>query len=273
MSTNSQQWNQATPGYIIFLIDQSGSMAEKYTEEATKAEFTSLVINRTIDELIHSCSDGEIIKDRLFISLIGYGGKSDNSIEDITSEYISYFPKNPIRFQKNITQAVSASGALVDMEEHVPIYLEAVAKGLTPMGEAFKFAKELIEGWILRKPENPAPIIINISDGHPDDPSNTIRYANEIKQLSTADGNPIIFNIHIQKKGIQKGFEKSDINLHEANEKLLFKISSKIPAAYVIHAKKAGLTDEFDITTDSSGYISNAKPETLVKFINFGSSR
>lgn len=31
MSNNSKQWSSANPGYIIFLIDQSGSMAEDYT--------------------------------------------------------------------------------------------------------------------------------------------------------------------------------------------------------------------------------------------------
>lgn len=32
MSNNSKQWSTANPGYIIFLIDQSGSMGGDYSD-------------------------------------------------------------------------------------------------------------------------------------------------------------------------------------------------------------------------------------------------
>lgn len=278
MSNNSKQWSSANPGYIIFLIDQSGSMGEDYTGGKNKAEFTSLVINRTINDLIFTNSAGDKIKDRVFISLIGYGGNGGNSIDDLKSEYISYYAENPIRFEKVKKKQADGAGGLVEFEEEMAVHLEANSNGLTPMGEAFKFAKQLIEGWITKKPDNPAPIVINVSDGYPyegdggNEPNKTIQYADEIKRLSTTDGNPIIFNVHIQKKGNQKGFDTSDVNLTEANEKLLFNISSNIPTAYLVSAEKYGLTEEFEIKEGSKGYVANAKPETLVKFINFGSS-
>ena len=50
--------------------------------------------------------------------------------------------------------------------------------------------------------------------------------------------------------------------------KFLFKISSKIPESYKDAAQKTGLS----IQTDSKGFVSNADPETFIKFINFGSS-
>ena len=100
MSNNSKQWSSATPGYIIFLVDQSGSMKESYTEGKNKAEFTALVINNTINEVVMSCMDGDKIKDRVFISLIGYGGSGGNSVDDIRSDYISSFGNSPIRLEK-----------------------------------------------------------------------------------------------------------------------------------------------------------------------------
>jgi hypothetical protein len=51
--SNSKQWSSKTPGYIIFLVDQSGSMSETYPEKRNKAAFTAMVINRTISELIN----------------------------------------------------------------------------------------------------------------------------------------------------------------------------------------------------------------------------
>ena len=88
---NSKQWSSATPGYIIFLVDQSGSMGEDYTGGKNKAEFTALVINRTINDLIFTNSAGDKIKDRVFISIIGYGGQGGNSVDDIRSDYLSAF--------------------------------------------------------------------------------------------------------------------------------------------------------------------------------------
>jgi hypothetical protein len=65
---NSKQWSSATPGYIIFLVDQSGSMKQDYTGGKNKAEFTALVINRTINDLIFSMSAGDVVKDRIYIN-------------------------------------------------------------------------------------------------------------------------------------------------------------------------------------------------------------
>lgn len=65
-----------------------------------KAEFTSLVINRTINDLIFTNSAGDKIKDRVFISLIGYGGKGGNSVDDIRSDYLSAFADSPLRIEK-----------------------------------------------------------------------------------------------------------------------------------------------------------------------------
>ena len=50
--------------------------------------------------------------------------------------------------------------------------------------------------------------------------------------------------------------------------KILFKISSKVPETY----REAARKHEFVTEVDSRGFVSNAGPETLIKFINFGSS-
>ena len=141
---NSKQWSSATPGYIIFLVDQSGSMQETYADGKTRAQFTSLVINRTINELVNTNMDGEKVKDRVFISLIGYG----LSVEDVRSDYLSEFADNPLRIEKIKKKVSDGGGGLVEIEEQMPIFIEPKADGLTPMAEALDFAKELIEGWL-----------------------------------------------------------------------------------------------------------------------------
>ncbi|AKQ46405.1 hypothetical protein TH63_13485 [Rufibacter radiotolerans] len=273
-NSNSKQWSSATPGYIIFLVDQSGSMAEKYAENKNKAEFTSLVINRTINELVNTNSDGEKVKDRVFVSIIGYGGKGGNSVDDVRSDYLSSFADNPLRIEKLKKKVSDGAGGLIEIDEEMPIFIEPLANGLTPMGDALSFAKQLIEGWLQKKPENPAPVIINVSDGMPYSGNNgnelnkALTVAKEIMAFQTTDGNPLIFNAHIGNGVPESMFEDSEAALYDDHAKFLFSISSSIPAAYKAAAGKHGLS----VKENSRGFVSNAKPETLIQFINFGSS-
>jgi len=276
MNSNSKQWSSATPGYIIFLVDQSGSMSEAYPEKGNKANFTAMVINRTISELININMAGEKVKDRVFISIIGYGGKGGDSIDEIKSDYLSLFAENPLRIESVKQKVSDGNGGLIEIDVDTPIFIVPIANGLTPMGKALEFTKGLIQGWLSKKPENPAPIVINISDGLPYDSrqdtkvaeSDAINEATAIMKLSCKDGNPLIFNAHIGNSPLKCICSSSENELSDEQAKFLFKISSKIPESYKGAAQKQGLS----VQTDSRGFVSNADPETFIKFINFGSS-
>lgn len=272
---NSKQWSSATPGYIIFLVDQSGSMIESYAEGKNKAEFTSLVINNAITELIHTNSSGDKIKDRVFISLIGYGGNGGNSVDDIRSDYLSSFAGQPKRIDKIKKKISNGAGGLVEIDDEIPIFIDPISRGLTPMGDALSFAKELIQGWLKKKPDNPAPIIINISDGlpyngvHGEEKTKALSVSKEIMNIISQDGNPLIFNVHIGTgRGETNKFSASLSELSDEQAKFLFNISSEVPDSY----KQAALKHEFPVKDDSRGFISNAVPEEFIQFINFGST-
>ncbi|MCD8408808.1 vWA domain-containing protein [Tenacibaculum finnmarkense] len=273
--SNTKQWSSATPGYIIFLVDQSGSMEQPYTEGRDRSEFTALVINRTINELVNTNMDGDKVKDRVFISMIGYGGSSSLAVDDIRSNYLSEFADNPLRIEKIKKKVSDGAGGLIEIEEQMPIFIESVANGLTPMADALKFTKELIEGWLQKKPDNPAPIIINISDGLPyigttveTEMNKAISISKEIMNINSQDGNPLIFNCHIGDGGKECGFEESENELFYKQAKFLFNISSKVPESY----KQAAIKQNFKVKRESRGFISNAEPDSFIKFINFGSS-
>jgi uncharacterized protein YegL len=273
---NSKQWSSATPGYIIFLVDQSGSMAEPYAEGKNRAEFTALVINRTINELVNTNMDGEKVKDRVFISMIGYGGTSHLSVDDIRSDYLSSFADNPLRIESIKKKVSDGGGGLVEIDEQMPIFIEPITNGLTPMADALTFAKELIEGWLQKKPDNPAPIIINISDGLPftgntieEEMKKAIEVSQEIMNINSADGNPLVFNSHIGDEGdAQCEFEENESEVADEQGKFLFRISSKVPESY----KEAAVKQDFKVKPESRGFVSNADPAKFISFINFGSS-
>lgn len=208
-------------------------------------------------------------------SMIGYGGSSALAVDDIRSDYLSSFADNPLRMENLKKKVSDGAGGLIEIDEQMPIFIEPTANGLTPMADALSFAKELIEGWLQKKPDNPAPIIINISDGLPytgtsvDDAMNkAISVSKEIMAINSDDGNPLIFNSHIGDGGTQCGFEESESELSDDQAKFLFKISSKVPESY----KQAAVKQDFKVKSESKGFVSNADPESFIKFINFGSS-
>lgn len=265
------QWSSATPGYIIFLIDQSSSMNEEYEHGMSRAEFTAMAVNRTITELILANAAGNKIKDRVLVSLIGYG----DSISELRSDFISKFAEDPLRIEKVKRKVYDNAGGIIDIEDEFRVYIDSYANGLTPMGTALEFAKKLIEASISEHPDWPAPVIINISDGVPfvgdedEEPSKTIEMADRIMQISSNDGHPLIFNVHIGGDPSRKHrFEEFESELTTDEAKLLFKISSKVPESYKGEAIGRG----FNIRNESHGFISNADATDLIEFINFGSS-
>ena len=275
---NSKQWSSATPGYIIFLIDQSASMGQLYpnTDGKSKAEFTALVINRTINELVNANMSGDSVKDRVFISMIGYGGSSNLAVDDIRSDYLSSFADNPLREEPIKKKISDGGGGLIEIDEQMAIFIEPISYGLTPMADALIFVKTLIEGWLQKTPDNPAPIIINISDGLPytggtgeEEMKKVITVSQEIMSINSSDGKPLLFNSHIgDEKDTKYGFEENESEITNEQAKFLFKISSKVPEAYKEAAKK----EDFIVKPESRGFVSNADATTFINFINFGSS-
>ncbi|RZJ98963.1 MAG: hypothetical protein EOO46_23200 [Flavobacterium sp.] len=278
MKRYSKQWSTATPGYLIFLIDQSKSMGETWENGKSYAEFTAEVINKTINELIATNAAGSTVKNRVFISLIGYGGH--NQIENLRSDYISRYADTPIRVEERSEHVSDGEGGLIELEIEVPIFVEPKAVGLTPMAGAFDLCYRLINGWISKKNDNPVPVVINISDGFPEagspesnlvEAQRTIELANEIMRLETLDGNPLIFNVHISRDNVNEiSFPQYKFELNaDSMAEFLYEISSEVPDSYKRAAKDLNLKE---IGSNAKGFISNASPETLIKFINFGSS-
>jgi len=196
-----------------------------------------------------------------------------SQIQDIRSEYLSQYADHPIEVKKFTKKVSNGAGGSVNMQVEMPIFLEPIANGSTPMGGAFEFALKLIQGWIQKKNDNPVPVIINVSDGLPEPPDEiekTILMANRIMNLQTLDGYPLIFNVHVAGSGKEIQFPENPGELRgDKMAELLFAISSKVPDSYKRAAKDLDLRN---IKDNSKGFISNASPETLIKFINFGSS-
>lgn len=267
------QWSSATPGLLIILVDQSGSMMKPYDGSDTRTVFAAKAVNRVINTIIQKNFDGKQPKNRCFISVIGY----DVKVTKLVSGYLQKLEENPLRIDEVSKKVSDGAGGLVEIKTKMPIWIDPITEDKwTNMTGAFQMARDIIKEWVSDKPENPAPVIINISDGVPyydhreiaDCMAETISVVNEIKSIDTNDGKIQIFNAMIGD-GQKVIFPKSSDDLTTDEARFLYEISTEIPEAYRGAAEKNDLSFE----DGARGAIYNADAEHLVKLIDFGSSK
>jgi uncharacterized protein YegL len=249
------KWGRAIPGHIIFLIDQSGSMSE-----GKRAEMTAECVQNSIVEIVRGSIHGEEVRDRAFITVIGYGQKN-TPVTIIRQGWVSEWADDVLLAKKNGTCIIPAT-----------------AEWGTPMAQAFQQAKRCLDEWIAvrdeahqQKPSESmaAPIVLNITDGEPDNEQDARNAANEILNTPTPDGNVLVFNAHMNDKGteIVCPTDKSDLK-GDKNAEFLFDISSPVTDKMVSVAKAIGIET---IANGAMGFVANARQATLARFIEFGS--
>lgn len=274
MAANEKQWSSATPGLLIILLDQSGSMMGDY-EGTTRTKFASLAVNKVIDNIIQKNFDGDAPKNRCFISVIGY----NHDVKELCSGWLKDLDASPLKYETLKKKTPDGTGGLVEVEVKQPVWVEPIDKdGATNMLGAFQLAKELVEKWISDSDhvDWPAPVIINISDGVPyydgKDPHDcmreTVALANEIKAMSNNDGNVLIFNAQIDNVPTVVFPFNREVIQQEAGQ-FLYDITSEVPESY----KAAAVKNELPTSDGSRGCIFGADGVQLIQLIDFGSSK
>ena len=275
MPSNEKQWSSANPGLIVILLDQSGSMLGDYEGGDSKTVFASKAVNKVIDNLIQKNYNGDVPKNRCFVSVIGY----NHNVKELCSGWLSELDENPLKVETVKEKQPNGNGGIIEIEVEQPIWVEPITEdGATNMKGAFELAKELVSKWMSdhATEKDPAPIIINISDGEPyyegKHPEICMKETKEVAQsimaMSNADGNVLIFNARIEKDGGRKVFPNSESELKSAEEKFIYESTSYIPESYKKAARKVGL----DVKEGSKGCIFEADGIQLIQLINFGSS-
>ena len=268
----NNRFTRRYPGLILLLIDQSESMNDCLLNGTSLNVIAAELINHIITDLILQMTginnnDEEFVKRTAFVCVIGYGGKGDGTdnqfdyeAEIITDGWIDELAELPI--------TKSALNQFDMVQVVTPVH-----GGGTPMASAFGAAKNLVEAWIqtYNTANDPAPVIINITDGEPTDSITDLKETvNAIKALSVPDGAPLIFNIHLTAKdNVTPLTYPSDINeCSDAASKLLFELSSEA------HADLISTIPEFHAKGLQGGeklFMSNVgQPAALIDFLRIG---
>jgi len=275
--------NRKNPSAIVFMVDQSGSMASKRYykgEYQSQAKIVSEMINELLNELIGRCTKSEGVRDYFDICVLGYG--NNDSEADILWEgnlkgkewvSISELKKNADYEKRTIVTTIR--GKTKTKEIDVPYWFKPVNRSLTPMGAAFKKVHALLSEWIQDKGNENSypPVVINITDGAQTDCTNEelIESAKKVQALNTKDGHVLVLNCHISASNDES--VKFPLTVDELNDSYslrMFEMSSIMPNSFGIDIKN--IRNDNDIFNHYRGMVFNANMDDLFNFIDIGTS-
>jgi hypothetical protein len=261
--------SRANPGCLLFVIDQSGSMADRL-EEGTKADVVATTLNRVLQDLIIRCSK-EDVYDYFDVGVIGYGHAGPTNalrgpLADSILNPISQVAAHPARVEDRVRKMADGAGGLIEAPVRFPVWFEPVANGGTPMVAALSLAGQCLADWCDSHEHNFPPVLMHLTDGESTDGSPE-EVADTIRQISTEDGELLLMNIHVSGVSSREiTFPDAENELVDDYARMLFRMSSPMPESM----REIARTHGFDLNEQSRAFMFNAKTEQIIQFFNIG---
>jgi hypothetical protein len=267
----SAEISRANPTCFLFLIDQSKSMNGPLGGQGkSKAEAVADSINRLLYTLVLRCVWGQSVLDRFHVGVIGYGRTVGPALSGPLGGRelvpISEVARNPLRVEQRVTAVDDGRGGQQEQAVRFPIWFEPRGDGKTPMCAAIDLAAQFLVNFLVDQPDCYPPLILNLTDGEASD-GDPEPAASRLRQLSSTDGNLLLFNAHLSSKpGSPLEFPYSDDRLPDEAAKRLFRMSSCLPPPMLGPARQAGL----NVGPQTRGFVFNADLASVVRFLDIG---
>ena len=268
---HSMEINRNNPTCFLFVIDQSGSMDEEMDGGAIKSHFVADVLNKTLAETIVRCSKADGVRDYFDIGVIGYGGEHMGSafkgpLGSKTLHPISEIERNPLRVEERHTGDDEEDDDFGEQVVKFPVWLDPQNSGGTPMRGTMTLVGDIVAEWCDSHSSSYPPTIVHVTDGQSTD-GDPEEIATAVKNLSTGDGEALLFNLHVDNtSGKEVVFPSSEDELPDDYARLLFRMSSTFPAHLVPVAESLG----YSVTSDSRFFIYNAGMDFIGHFFEIG---
>lgn len=268
----SAQISRRNPACILFLIDQSGSMADTFpgTTTQSKAQTVADAVNRLLQNVVLRSAKADGVRDYFRVGVIGYGkgikaGLGGKVPFDILIP-VSKVGGFPLRVETRTKLVLDGESGITEQKVKFPVWFDAEASGKTPMCEALAAAGLAIKEFVGKFPNAFPPIVLNLTDGLPSD-GNPQENAKLIRNLKTSDGATLLFNLLISSKPVNADYFPSDETGFSDNcSKLLFRMSSELPPSMLEAAKAEGHL----VKPQARGVVINADPTAIVRFLDIG---
>jgi len=272
----SAEISRNNPTLFIFLIDQSGSMADGVPDteqpDRRKADALALAINRLLQNLVIRCAKEEGVRDYFSVCVVGYGSKIgpafSGPLAGRETVPISDVGNMPARVEQKIKKTDDGAGGILEQTIRLPIWFDPVADGGTPMCSALSQAHSIVQRWLAQHPDCFPPVVIHITDGESTDgdPTNAMK---SLTALSSSDGSVLLFNIHISSDGTAKpvAFPDTAANLPNQYAQMLFENAS--PLTYNMRAV-ANSQHGMNLSDGARGYVFNADMVLVIQALDIG---
>jgi hypothetical protein len=264
--------NRRQPALLLLLLDQSYSMSERWGEHGkSKAEMLALTVNRLLTDAVLQCSKGDDrIHDYFEIGVIGYGADVQPILHGTDSSRpvlpISEIGRNPRRVDRVKRKVSDGAGGLVEVELSLPVWVDPVTSGPTPMTQALEAAAAIVADWCARHPASFPPIVINVTDGASTD-GDPAEAARAVRSARTDDGDVLLFNLHLSASASNEiAFPSTAEGLQDQYAAQLFAMSSALPSVMAEAASACG----YAVRTGARGFLFNAGTSTVIEFLDIG---
>jgi hypothetical protein len=267
----SAEISRDNPTCLLFVIDQSASMSDKMTTGKSKAEFVADVLNKTIYTLVTNCTKADGVRNYFDIGVIGYGGSGigaglGGTLAGAVVHPITAVANSPLRVEDRTQLQDDGAGGVLERRIKFPVWFDALSSGGTPMCSGLTKVAEAVVAWADSHPNSYPPTILHVTDGESTD-GDPESVASALKQISTTDGECLVFNIHVStQQGETIQFPNSDLALPDMYAKLLFRMSSVFPP----HVAKLAMDKGYKLMESAHGFMFNADPKDIANFFDIG---
>lgn len=274
----TQEISRQNKACFLFLLDQSFSMEEPLGSSSNrKCDELVTAINGWLQNMAIRASGDEGIKDWMDVGVMGY--RTDKNATPIIESAllgslagrkfvsITEIGANPARIDtRNQFIPDEETGEMIEVPCEVPVWVDPVTEGGTPMCHMLYHAHQMLTEWIGQHPRSFPPIVVHISDGESQD-GDPIPYAEAVKKLGTEDGTVLLFNCHLSMTAADPFmFPSSAEGLPDDLARVLFEMSSVLPDPFFRHATMEG----FQLQPGARGMAFNADMVCLIQFLNMG---
>jgi hypothetical protein len=274
--------NRENPTCIVFLVDQSKSMALPFGKqpEKKKADGVADAINRLLQTLCINCARADGLHEYFQIGVIGYGRTVLSAFGDRFGGQglvpIGQISRHPLRIETRSKLMDDGAGGVFKRDLKFPVWFDPVAAGKTPMRQAIELAARSVSAFLAEHPRCYPPLVINITDGQADDDPGPA--AAELRGLASADGQVLLFNAHLSERNDPPvRFPQTDAGLPNDFARRLFGMSSVLPpkAVQAVLQVDRDLADHDEgessgVGPESRGFVFNADLVEMVQFLDIG---
>ena len=275
----SQEISRQHKACFLFLLDQSFSMEEPLGGSTyRKCDELATAINGWLQNMAIRASGDEGIKDWMDVGVFGYRTDSESNmmiapalLGELAGKRlvsITEIGNQPARIDTRDQPVPSDDdpGVMISVPCDVPVWVDPVAEGGTPMCNMLYLAHALLSEWIGKHPHSFPPIVVHITDGESQD-GDPLPYAEAIRKLATSDGSVLLLNCHLSSRAADPFmFPAKADGLPDKLARLLFEMSSVLPDRFHRYAAQEG----FDLQKGARGMAFNANMVCLIQFLNMG---